>query len=445
MARVLLINPTIHDFAAYDFWAKPLGLLFVGAALESVGVHVDLLDLTDPLSPHLAAGQRPARKPFGHGKFHREPAERPAALPAFERRYSRYGLPHATTRDLLARWPRPDAVLVTSMMTYWYPGVFEIIRLIKQRWKTVPVVLGGVYATLCEDHARQFSGADYVLPGPLSHSIGTVAKLLGRPDVSFSPQTMEPAHHLYARADSAALLTSLGCPLRCRYCGVHALQPTYVPLAPKRVEQQVRRIVLDLKIRNIALFDDAFLYDTKRARMIMDSIAAIGQPVRIHAASGLSCAQITGKTARAMKRAGFATVRLGLETADPKSQAQWGNKVSTAQFRRAAKNLIAVGFSPRSVGVYILMGLPGQRLQEVEQTLDEVLDAGLRPHLAYYAPIPKSPLFDKAQAASRFDLSEPLFHNPTLLSCAGEEFSPQAIQRVKRRVLQAQRALSPLE
>ena len=27
--HILLINPWIHDFAAYDFWAKPIGLLII--------------------------------------------------------------------------------------------------------------------------------------------------------------------------------------------------------------------------------------------------------------------------------------------------------------------------------------------------------------------------------------------------------------------------------
>jgi len=28
--RILLINPWIYDFAAYDLWVKPLGLLSLG-------------------------------------------------------------------------------------------------------------------------------------------------------------------------------------------------------------------------------------------------------------------------------------------------------------------------------------------------------------------------------------------------------------------------------
>ena len=51
--RALLINPWIYDFAAYDFWAKPLGLLYLGSILEENGFRVDLIDLLDVHYPLL--------------------------------------------------------------------------------------------------------------------------------------------------------------------------------------------------------------------------------------------------------------------------------------------------------------------------------------------------------------------------------------------------------
>ena len=38
--HILLVNPWIHDFAAYDFWAKPLGLLTLGAATGYDALHL---------------------------------------------------------------------------------------------------------------------------------------------------------------------------------------------------------------------------------------------------------------------------------------------------------------------------------------------------------------------------------------------------------------------
>jgi len=45
--RLLLINPWIADFAAFDLWAKSLGLLYVGKFLIEYGYEIDLIDLLD--------------------------------------------------------------------------------------------------------------------------------------------------------------------------------------------------------------------------------------------------------------------------------------------------------------------------------------------------------------------------------------------------------------
>lgn len=42
--RFLLINPWIYDFAAYDFWAKPIGLLKIASLLMDNGIDVDFID-----------------------------------------------------------------------------------------------------------------------------------------------------------------------------------------------------------------------------------------------------------------------------------------------------------------------------------------------------------------------------------------------------------------
>jgi hypothetical protein len=47
-------------------------------------------------------------------------------------------------------------------MTYWYPGVFKLIEITKKFFQGIPIILGGIYATLCYDHAKKHSGADIV-------------------------------------------------------------------------------------------------------------------------------------------------------------------------------------------------------------------------------------------------------------------------------------------
>jgi len=51
--KVLLINPWIYDFAAYDEWVKPLGLLYIGTFLEKFGYRVSLINCMDRHHPLL--------------------------------------------------------------------------------------------------------------------------------------------------------------------------------------------------------------------------------------------------------------------------------------------------------------------------------------------------------------------------------------------------------
>ena len=55
--HILCVNPWIHDFAAYDFWAKPYGLLLLAAFLRAQGARVSYIDCLDrfhPLAPTCA-------------------------------------------------------------------------------------------------------------------------------------------------------------------------------------------------------------------------------------------------------------------------------------------------------------------------------------------------------------------------------------------------------
>lgn len=47
-----------------------------------------------------------------------------------------------------------DAFLVTSYMSYWYNGLQETIRVLNDAVPGVPVIIGGIYATLNPEHAK---------------------------------------------------------------------------------------------------------------------------------------------------------------------------------------------------------------------------------------------------------------------------------------------------
>jgi hypothetical protein len=60
--KILLVNPPIYDFAAYDFWLKPYGLLRIAGRLRK-GNNLYLFDYLD--RHHPALRNRPASKASG--------------------------------------------------------------------------------------------------------------------------------------------------------------------------------------------------------------------------------------------------------------------------------------------------------------------------------------------------------------------------------------------
>ncbi|MDZ7371779.1 MAG: cobalamin B12-binding domain-containing protein, partial [candidate division KSB1 bacterium] len=147
----LLFNPWIYDFAAYDFWIKPIGLLTLGALLRANGWTVQLIDCLDRYHP-LTVGKS-KDKSDGTGKFIRQEIEKPAVLKDVPRRFCRYGMPPGLVRSLLEKIEAPDLILVTSVMTYWYPAVRDAVRLMREYFPQAHLMLGGIYATLCPQHA----------------------------------------------------------------------------------------------------------------------------------------------------------------------------------------------------------------------------------------------------------------------------------------------------
>jgi len=439
-ARILLVNPWIHDFAAYDVWARPLGLLTLAAILRLHGYQVSYLDCLDRFHPR--APQSDPFKRNGRGPYHKTEIPRPPGLEDIPRTFSRYGIePEWLRRDLRAL-PEPQLILVTSLMTYWYPGVTATIAELKRVFPTVPVILGGIYATLCPDHAAAVSGADGIVTGPgESRILDLAAEYTGRAEPPrFNPDNLDsypyPAFDLQGDTGYIPIQTSRGCPYQCAYCASGILNPGLQRRRPQSVAREIVYWHRRLGVRDFAFYDDALLLDAPRhAIPLLEAIIAAGLPLRLHTPNALHIRNITAETAALMYRAGFTTLRLGLETTafDHRAQLDW--KVTQAEFHRAVDCLKQAGFAAAQIGAYLLAGLPNQADAAIEASIRTVLDSGITPIPAYYTPIPGTALWEEAKAASRYDLAaDPVYTNNAIFPCRAEGFSWALITRMKEMV-----------
>lgn len=439
--NLLLINPWIHDFAAYDLWIKPLGLLYIASILRNYGYKISFIDCLDRRHPRLLQLQglnSPREKEDGRGAFYKEIIPKPPLLEEIPRKYGRYGITPEIFEEELNKTPSPSLVLVTSGMTYWYPGVQETIRIVKRHFPRTPVLLGGIYASLHPHHARKFSGADYVLERvEESEVLITADELLGkRRDYSSLPSWGNypyPAYDLVPRGKFLPLLTSRGCPFRCPFCAVPFLQPHFQRKDPGKVVEEIEYHREYFEVKNYAFYDNSLLLESElHIKPLLREIVKRNLKVSFHTPNGLHPRFIDRELAELLFEAGFKTIRLSLESSRRERQREMEGKVSNLDLKRAISNLERGGYERKKVEVYLLVGLPGQTFQEVLESMELVHSFGAIIKLAFYSPIPRTPYWKRA-VEEFFGGKEPdpLLTNNSLLPFRRGNFSPGDIMRIK--------------
>jgi radical SAM superfamily enzyme YgiQ (UPF0313 family) len=435
--HILLINPWIHDFAAYDFWAKPMGLLVIASLLRHHGISISFIDCLDRFHPRAPTSQPEARQ--GRGPYLKTRIPKPTGLDDVPRYYSRYGVKPQWFRNDLRNLRPPDLVLMTSLMTYWYPGVQETIKHIRSVWPQVPIVLGGIYPRLCPDHAQHHSGADHVVLEPAEKSLISIVRQFTGVSLkpAFDPDNLDsypyPALDLQSQIGYVPLLTSRGCPFNCAYCASRILEPRHIQRSPDSVVEEIKFWHKKYDQRDFVLYDDAFLVNAEQHSIpILEKIISANLNVRFHTPNAIHIRGLSAQTAMLMRRAGFATMRLGLETVEFDHRLEMDQKVSEMEFEQAVSHLRKAGFEKKQVGAYLLAGLPEQDFTTIEHSINVVKRLGITPVIAHYTPIPQTDLWPRAVAASRYDLeSDPIFTNNAIMPCRRDPFVWDTLTRLK--------------
>ena len=439
--HILCVNPWVHDFAAFDFWARPLGLFSIAAILRQNRVRVSFLDCMNRFHPRKTKHVKVYWD--GRGPFDKTPIPLPRELEIHlgdaNGNFIRYGaLKEWIEQDLLAM-DRPDLILVTSVMTYWATGVAETIDLLKKVFPDVPVVLGGIYASLCESHARKCSGADHVITGPAEPILADLVEtytgftLNQIPDPADLDATPFAALDLQDTMAYAPILTSRGCPFSCEYCASSFLEPRFRRRSPENVFQEIRHWHNNFQVKNFAFYDDALLINSEKyAFPLLERIIDGKMDIFFHTPNAVHIREISANAADLMFKADFKTIRLGLETADFSSH-RHDIKVKQDEFFTAVDHLRTAGFAKDQLGAYLLCGLPDQNLDEVEGSINLVKRLGLTPILAYYTPIPHTAMWADAVKNARFDITaHPALTNNSLFPCVRSQRDLERISQLKK-------------
>jgi radical SAM superfamily enzyme YgiQ (UPF0313 family) len=417
-----------------NLWSRPLGLLRVAEYMSRFDLEINFIDCMDAIEPR-------GMKQYGTGNYPRTIVKKPKVLEPVPRYFARYGMSIDTFREKLIKSLPCDFVFVTSVMSYWYPGVQKVIEIVKELSPHTPVILGGIYATLYYKHASKNSGADIVYRGHISSDIETMLRGLG---FNLKNQNQPRPYYrlgLYWKPFFAPVLTSYGCPFRCTYCASFRLFQGFIQRNPHDTLVEIEDLY-KTGMRDFAFYDDALLVNAdSHINVILREIMNKKTKVRFHCPNGLHARFIDDEQAYLMKESGFTTLRLGFETVNHTRQRTTGGKVTGDILRLAIKNLMRYGFTKEQIGVYLMYGLPGQEFEEVKDGIEFLKGLDVRIHLTEFSPIPGTPCWEELQDKGVIENSiDPIVTNNTVFAHLYSGYDRQDLKSTKLEIKEYNRS-----
>jgi hypothetical protein len=149
-------------------------------------------------------------------------------------------------------------------------------------------------------------------------------------------------------------------------------------------------------IRTFDIEDDNFTFDQQRAKQLMNLIIeSFGQEkIKLSAMNGVSFASLDEELLMLMKRAGFKTLNLSYVSTDPSTKERMRRPKAKTEFDEILEEAEKAGLS---VIAYAILGMPGQNIEEMVDTLIYLMGRRILIGPSIYYPTPGTPLFERCK------------------------------------------------
>lgn len=410
--KILLVNPPVYDFAAYDVWVKPLGLLYLSNILRSYKIEVKLLDCLDR-----SYFESVIPKPDGTGKFPSTVVDKPEILKNIPLKYKRYGVEQKIIETFFLENKDADYLIITCSMTYWYPGVEEIVNIARQVLKHTKILLGGIYPTLASTHAfSNFSSkVDHIFTGSYFNELLQYLCLPCK-KIEFN-DFPPPDYSHYKNIYYIVTRFSYGCHYNCFYCACKKIYPEYFAKSVKQFVMEIYDLYKETRCDNFVFYDDDLL-NLPLAKQLFYELVKLNLPIKFYTPNGINPKFITKEIAQLLYRLNFIDPRLSLETVSDITHRLVDKKVTFKEFDTAINNLINAGYKPSDISVYILAGLPVENIDDVYTSIEVLSKYKVRIRLCELSPVPYTKLYYELGLDDTID---PLLHNNSIFIFNGVE------------------------
>jgi radical SAM superfamily enzyme YgiQ (UPF0313 family) len=421
--KVLLIQPPIRDFYQTSIRTQPIGLAYLAGSLKSHGYEVGILDCqtSEKTSVPIPSELSYLREfyPFND----RSPFKLYTG-------YYHFGMAWDEIREKI-KGSKAHIFGISSSFTPYYQEALEVARLIKEWDQKRIVVMGGCHVSCDPESVLKSPWVDYVVLGEgeirfpyllkqiekgrgghLKEVDGIGFKENGEirihplstfiEDIEDFPfparELLDLNRYRIGRKRSTMIITSRGCPHGCAYCSTHLVMgSSFRSRSPQSILQEMIDCTHRFHIRSFDIEDDNFTFDQERAKRLMSLVVeTFGEGnLELSAMNGVSFNSLDKELLTLMRKAGFNTVNLSFVSADPSFKERIGRPGTTEAFDKV---LGEAGQADLNVIAYAILGIPGQRIGEMVDTLIYLMGKRILLGPSVYYPTPGTSLFEQCKA-----------------------------------------------
>ena len=145
----------------------------------------------------------------------------------------------------------PDLVFITSIFTYWANEVKDAVKFSKKLFPKVPVIVGGIFASLSPKICKEFTNCDEVFVGTFDGAEGIP------PDYSLLGEDGKGI-------DYQIIHSTRGCKRKCQFCGVYKIEPKF------KYQDSIKNEIIK---KNLVFYDNNFLANPNIEKLLHELIS----------------------------------------------------------------------------------------------------------------------------------------------------------------------------
>lgn len=212
------------------------------------------------------------------------------------------------------------------------------------------------------------------------------------------------------------MVTTRGCPFKCRFCSQIYAGNTVRFRSPENVVDEIELYVRKHGAREIVFFDETFTLNKARVMKICELIRERGLVFRFDMRTRVD--SLDEEMVLALREAGGQRVHFGIESGSQEILDRMGKQTTVDQVRTAVSLCKRHGFSTRG---YFMIGYLGETPQTYSETLKVARELDLDwASFSITTPLPQTHLFDEARSLGLVD--EGFWRDYTLLKSSRLQF-----------------------